>query len=70
MTCKLKIKGKTYTIKKYLDNLDDSIIKKRAIVVDSKGNQYTYIHSITGHCLYDDKSRRIVESYSIQQWEL
>lgn len=69
MAHKFKIKGKTYTLLEEMDVIDKSIIKRRAKVVDSKGVVFTYIHSITGYHLYNDKDQRIVETFSIQEWE-
>ena len=69
MAHKFKIKGKTYTLIKELDIVDPDIIKRRAIIVDSKGVEYTYIYSATGHHLYNDKSQRVVETLSIQEWD-
>ena len=69
MAHKFKIKNKTYTLVQELDVGDPSIIKYRAIVKDNKGTEYTLIHSIVGYRLYDDKERRCVETYSIQEWD-
>lgn len=69
MVHKFKIKGKTYTLMKELDIIDTDIIKRRAIISDSKGVEYIYIHSITGHHLYNEKSQRVVETLSIQEWD-
>lgn len=69
MAHKFKIKGKTYTLLEEVDVIDKSIIKRRAKVVDSKGVVFTYIHSVTGHHLYNDKDQRIVETSSVQEWE-
>ena len=52
-----------------MDVIDKSIIKRRAKVVDSKGVVFTYMHSVTGHHLYNDKDQRVVETSSIQEWE-
>ena len=69
MVHKFKIKGKTYTLLEEMDVVDKSIIKRRAKVADSKGVVFTYIHSVTGHHLYNDKDQRIVETSSVQEWE-
>ena len=44
MAHKFKIKGKTYTLLEEMDVIDNSIIKRRAKVADSKGVVFTYIH--------------------------
>lgn len=69
MAHKFKIKGKTYTLVKEQDIVDKDIIKRRAIIVDSKGTEFTYIHSVTGHHLYNDKEQRVVETLSVQEWD-
>ena len=69
MAHKFKIKGKTYTLLEEMDVIDKSIIKRRAKVVDSKGVVFTYMHSVTGNHLYNDKDQRIVETSSVQEWE-
>lgn len=69
MAHKFKIKGRTYTLVQEIDVVDTDIIKRRALVVDSKGVQFTYLHSITGHHLYNDKSQRVVDTTSIQEWD-
>lgn len=68
MAIKFKIKGKVYTLIEELDVGDPTIIKRRAIISDSKGVKYTYISSSTGHHLYDDKQRRVIETLSVQEW--
>lgn len=69
MAHKFKIKGRTYTLLEEMDVIDKSIIKRRAKVVDSKGVVFTYMHSVTGHHLYNDKDQRVVDTFSIQEWE-
>ncbi len=69
MAHKYKIKGKTYTLVNEVDVGDPTIIKFRAIVKDNKGTEFTLIRSMTGYHLYDDKQRRCVETYSIQEWD-
>lgn len=69
MAHKIKFKGKTYTVVEEQGVVDPSIIKYRARVKDSKGIEYTYIHSGTGHHLYDSKNQRIAETTSVQEWD-
>ena len=69
MARKFKVKGKTYTLLEEMNVIDKSIIKRRAKVADSKGVVFTYMHSVTGHHLYNDKDQRIVETSSVQEWE-
>lgn len=69
MAHKFKIKGRTYTLLEEMDVIDKSIIKRRAKVVDSKGVVFTYMHSVTGHHLYNDKDQRVVDTFSIQEWD-
>jgi len=69
MAQKLKFQGKTYTITEVQDVGDPSIIKYRAKVKSSKGEEFTYIHSGTGHHLYNNKDQRIAETTSVQMWE-
>lgn len=70
MTTKYKIKGKTYTLVEVQDVGDPQIIKFRGKVKDSKGVEYTLIHSVLGYHLYDSKDRRYAESLSIQEWQV
>lgn len=67
---KYKIKGKTYTHVKTLDLGDPDIIKFKAIVKDSKGVEYTLIHSVLGYYLYDSNEKRHAETLSIQEWDI
>lgn len=69
MAHKFKIKGKTYTLLEEMDVIDRSIVKRRAKVADSKGVVFTYMHSLTGHHLYNDKDQRVVDTSSIQEWD-
>jgi hypothetical protein len=68
MATKFKIKGRVYTLIEELDIGDPDIIKRRAILVDSKGVKFTYISSVIGHYLYDDKEQRVVDTLSVQEW--
>ena len=70
MAHKFKIKGKTYTLVEEVDVVDKDIVKRRAIVKDSKGVTFTYLHSVTGHHLYNDKDQRVAETSSIQEWDV
>lgn len=69
MAHKFKIKGKTYTLLEEMDVIDRSIVKRRAKVADSKGVVFTYMYSLTGHHLYNDKDQRVVDTSSIQEWD-
>lgn len=70
MAHKIKFQGKTYTIVEVQDVVDPTIIKYRAIVKNSKGEEFTFIHSGTGYYLYNDKNRRIAETTSVQEWDV
>lgn len=70
MAHKIKFKGKTYTVTEKQDVGDPSIIKYRAKVKDSKGVEYTYIYSSTGHHLYNSNDQRVAETTSVQEWDV
>ena len=69
MTHKIKFKGKTYTVIDYLETPDIDIIKRKARVKNSKGEEFTFIQSILGFYLYDKKYNRIAETLSVQEWD-
>lgn len=69
MAHKIKFQGKTYTVVSVEDVVDPSIIKYRAKVVNSKGEGFTFIHSVTGYHLYNSKDQRVAETTSVQEWE-
>lgn len=69
MAHKIKFKGKIYTVVEILDVGDSAIIKRREKVIDSKGKEFTFIQSIIGFFLYDDKEKRVAETTSIQEWD-
>lgn len=63
---KLRFKGKIYKVIEIIEPSDTSIIKEQAEVVNSKGEKFTFVHSITGYYLYDDKNNRVAETLSIK----
>ena len=70
MSHKIKFQGKTYTVIEVQDVGDPSIIKYRAKVKNSKGEEFTFIHSGTGYHLYNGKNQRIAETTSVQEWDI
>ena len=48
MTHKIKFKGKTYTVIEYLESCEPTIIKRKARVKSSKGEEFTFVQSILG----------------------
>jgi hypothetical protein len=70
MAHKIKFQGKTYTVIEVEDVGDPSIIRYRAKVKNSKGEEFTYIYSCTGHHLYNSKNQRIAETTSVQEWDV
>ena len=69
MAHKIKFKGKTYTVIDYLENTDIDIIKRKARVKNSKGEEFTFVQSILGFYLYDKKCNRIAETLSVLEWD-
>lgn len=63
---KLRFKGKIYKVIEFTQPSDISIVKEQAKVINSKGIEFTFIHSITGYYLYDDKGNRVAETLSIK----
>ena len=63
---KLRFQGKVYKVIEFIQPSDISIIKEQARVVNSKGIEFTFIHSITGYYLYDSKGNRVAEALSIK----
>jgi len=70
MAHKIKFQGKTYTVIEVQDVGDPTIIKYRAKVRSSKGEELTFIHSGTGYYLYNDRDQRVAETTSVQEWDL
>lgn len=70
MTHKIKFKGKTYTVIDYLETTDIDIIKRKAKVKNSKGEEFTFVQSILGFYLYDSKYNRVAETLSVQEWDV
>lgn len=69
MTHKIKFKGKTYTVIEYLESCEPTIIKRKARVKSSKGEEFTFVQSILGFYLYDKRCNRIAETLSVQEWD-
>jgi hypothetical protein len=70
MTHKIKFQNKTYTVIEVQDAGDPAIIKYRAKVKNSKGEEFTFVHSLTGFHLYNEKDQRIAETTSVQEWDV
>lgn len=70
MAHKIKFKGKTYTVIDYLETTDADIIKRKARVKSSKGEEFTFVQSILGFYLYDAKCNRVAETLSVQEWDV
>lgn len=70
MSHKIKFKGKIYTVIEEQDVKDSTIIKFRARVKNSKGEEFTFIYSAIGYYLYDSKGNRIAETISVQEWNI
>lgn len=66
---KIRFKGKIYTEVENDDNFlyDTSIVKEKYKVKNSKGELFTFIHSIIGYFLYDSKGNRYAEAQSIKE---
>lgn len=69
MAHKIKFKGKTYTVIDYLETPDIDIIKRKARVKSSKGEEFIFVQSILGFYLYDKRCNRIAETLSVQEWD-
>lgn len=56
---KLRFQGEIYKVIEFIQPSDISIIKGQAKVVNSKGVEFTFIHSISGYYLYDNNGNRV-----------
>lgn len=60
------IKGKTYTVIEELP-VPDSMITSMCKVRNSKKQEFTLVLSYGKYSLYDDKSNKILTTYSIRE---